>query len=292
MKKYIFLLVFLFLPSSAFAGTLTFLQSTGDSTNNTTYTFSGQNLGTASADRVIIVKVSGSNTGGANTVSSVTVGGITATAVKELSFLSSAHYVGLFIASVPTGTTGNVVVTFGSGFARAGIALWAGTGLSSNTPTATNSASTADGANPAPSTTVNVSADGFVIAGSYTNNNGAPTWAWTGVTEKFETVVEGNSLQSGASDTFVSAVTPLTVTASITSSSSSGGLVVASWSFSGSGGSSEVVLGATTTASVGGVVLFWYFMEVGVVAFFMVLFFLVFYKIVKFGTDSIRNRIK
>lgn len=84
---------------------LAWVQSATLATSTTTYTFSAQPIGTAAADRWVIVGaivVSSSITG-------VTIGGITATQIEYLS--STAPRLGFWAALVPTGTTANIVVT-------------------------------------------------------------------------------------------------------------------------------------------------------------------------------------
>ena len=57
---------------------LSYLQQTGDGTNLTTYTFSAQNLGTATADRFIHVAIQGrASDGTARTINTVSNCGTT-----------------------------------------------------------------------------------------------------------------------------------------------------------------------------------------------------------------------
>ena len=100
-----------------------------------TATFSGVPLGVEHATRHIVVGVASGNS---NTVypSSVTVAGVSATLLAQTSTASTLN-TSLWIAAVPTGTSGNVVVTNPS-------ATWNNTSvaalyLSSATPVATNS---------------------------------------------------------------------------------------------------------------------------------------------------------
>ena len=110
------------------------LQTTVDASDLTTYTFSSQNLGTAAPDRHIIVGVAARKGGSATTISSVTVGGVSATIVDQYSNSdSNSNISGIAIASVPTGTTGDIVVTFGAQMVRAVIAVYRATNLSSAT---------------------------------------------------------------------------------------------------------------------------------------------------------------
>ena len=210
-----------------------FLTTAANGSTLTTYTFSSQTLGTAVADRHIIAQVCGSVTG-TDGIASVTIAGVSATLVKqELHTANTDDVNSIWIAAVPTGTTGDVVVVMNSLSGRCGIGLYKATGLGSATPHASASDSTSYGANPAPSTTIDCEAGGIIIAVSYIGNT--PTTSgvsWAGVTEDYETVVEANAWESGASDEFGSIQTGLTITPSWTNGSgfAQASVIVASWS--------------------------------------------------------------
>lgn len=221
-------------PLFGVSGSLSFLQGAVSTANQTTYTFSSQNLGTAASDRYIIAAISTTGIADAQiNVSSVTIGGVSATQVVTNNFNSvSSGLVALYIAAVPTGTTGNVVVTFDAGCARAGIALYRVTGLGSATASATGQDEDNEGsANPSESTGINVPADGFAIGASFTQNQQSATAAWTGVTEQYEATVEGNAKHTGGYVETDSALTPLTVTVSWTTTETGAGMVAASWAY-------------------------------------------------------------
>ena len=74
-----------------------------DAYNVAVHTYTGLSFGAADASRFIIVGVCGGTT-----LTNVTIGGVTATAVGNISGT------GIFIAALPTGTTGTVVVTLSS----------------------------------------------------------------------------------------------------------------------------------------------------------------------------------
>jgi len=195
---------------SAGGGTLTgtFLQGAGDATDLTTYTFASQNLGTASSDRVIAVAVSGRQSS-ARTVSSVTIGGVSATEIGTRG--SSQNPLGIWIAAVPTGTTGDVVVTFSGAMLRCHIVAWAVTGGA----TLANASSGTDTA------TVTGVTGGFIIAAA--NTTGASTFTWTNATEQYDAITESFNT-SGADATTVGSVL---VTATPTIASTNGIVVVA-----------------------------------------------------------------
>lgn len=212
---------------------LTPLQSANSTADATTYTFSTQNLGTTSSDRYIIVSVHGRKAGASTTISSVTVGGVSASVVGQVTnFISNTDVVGLFIALVPTGATGDVVVTFGAGMVRAAIGMWAATGI----PSATASQVLTSTATPSPSGNLDIPANGFAIAAGVNGSSGLTTW--TGLTEKFDASVPdtGNMVYTGASDEFVSAQSGLTITAAFNASfATECAGVFASWAYGAAG---------------------------------------------------------
>ena len=121
-------------------------------------------IGTASADRLIIVSAMYGTTGVA--VTSITVNGTSLTA-DENGTLGVAIYSGL----VTTGSgPQNVTVTWASGsFNNRGFALWTATGLNSNLVKQHTNFSTISG-------TISVTAGDFMV-GSFFSSGGTSTWA-------------------------------------------------------------------------------------------------------------------
>ena len=170
------------------------------------YTFSSVSLGAADAGRVIVVGTSSG--GGTNsTVSGLTVGGVSAVEAVELQHQGDAYYrSSLWIAEVPTGTTGDVVVTMSGSTGDCGIIVWPTTGASHCAYATASDASDAGGL----TVDLNVEADGAIIA--YSACDAGPGWSWTGLTEDIDETVDSGWHHSGASAEFESASTPQTVT--------------------------------------------------------------------------------
>ncbi len=128
-------------------------------------TFTSVNLGTASSGRLIVVLHSSTDT----VATGCTIGGVTATkAVEESTILSGFQ---IWYANVPTGSTGDIVLTAGSAMNNAIIIVGALTGVAS-IPTNTNTSTPL--ADPSP-VTITVPATGFGIAGYYGSGIGG-TW--------------------------------------------------------------------------------------------------------------------
>lgn len=193
---------------------VTYLTAAESSSNATTYTFSSLNFGTASGDRRIIVGVIGrASSASARTITaaSCTIGGVVPSKVVELAGGDDINdTVTLLIATVPTGTTGQTVaIEWSAGMNRCAIAVWAATGLASNTATDTLSSSDSP-----PSGTIDVPANGFaVVMASSTTTTSCTA---TGYTERFDEVVEGHTY-SGGDYSATSAVTGRTITTTFAS---------------------------------------------------------------------------
>lgn len=153
----------------------------GDSsgTSNTTYTFTSKSLGTASASRRIAVLIGG--VASSRTVSSVTVAGVSLSFVARYAHNTVTEE--LWMGSVPSGTSGNVVVTWDNTNSYTSIDVFACYGLSSNTPIATQTWEPLDF--PGKNVTITSVAGGFVIAGSCgLGNNVGRTTTYTTITKR------------------------------------------------------------------------------------------------------------
>lgn len=198
---------------------LGFLQGAAETTASASTTFASQNLGSADANRYIVVcsEVLGASV---TSFTSITVGGIAATIAVQRH--DGARHVAIAIAAVPNGTSGDVVVTVDNTKNRSAIQLYRAVGIASATAVATGSSI----ANPG-SGSINVSAGGFAIACGATND--ASSFTWSGLTEDYDSVVAGFNGTSSASREFSSAQTPLAITATPSGGGASLDSVYASW---------------------------------------------------------------
>ncbi|MFZ1301126.1 MAG: hypothetical protein WAQ27_00905 [Candidatus Microsaccharimonas sp.] len=164
---------------------ITFLQGAVSGTGLTTYTFTAQNLGAAADDRYIIVCASSRKGGSvATSIASVTVGGITATQVVQATTTSTNSSVaGIYIAAVPTGTTGDVVVNFIVNQTRAGIALYRATDIN---PIATF---TSTSNNNVPISSATVLTNGILVGAGTGSSTTSPSI--TGLVADFDSSISG-----------------------------------------------------------------------------------------------------
>lgn len=198
----------------------TFLQSASSATDSVTYTFASQNLGDADADRAIIVTVGARKASPSATIESASIGGVSAAIIGEKTRAGS--YAGIIAAAVPTGTAGDIVITFSTGVLRCMISVYRTT----EADDITTAFDVALGANTnQPSVSIDAPAGGFLVAAVFQNN--IETVTWTGATSDAAVSVEGNTLHS-ASEEFASATSGHTVQGT-TSSNIDKSLVVATW---------------------------------------------------------------
>lgn len=112
---------------------MSLLQADSSTADTNVYTFSAQNLGAAASNRYIVVAIGARKSVAANTtISSVTIGGESATYIIERAAAASSasNHSAIYAASVPSGTTGDVVITFADTMLRCGIALYRETDIS------------------------------------------------------------------------------------------------------------------------------------------------------------------
>lgn len=190
---------------------LTYVGSNASTANATSHTFTSESIGTAATDRYIIIGVTAENNLGARTISSVTVGGVSATQVvfREHSTGSFWTQAAIYIVPYPTGTTATIVVNWSASNNMCGIGVWNATQLQSATATNTNS-NTSD-----PLTaTLNVAPGGIAIGCAAAFPSGATpiTYTWTNMSERHDGVVEGTVTQTGADTSLVNGNSSLSVT--------------------------------------------------------------------------------
>jgi len=220
-------------PSEA-ATDIAFLQATSSTSDLTTYTFSAQNLGTEAVDRCIVVEMYGRRAAATVTTVTATVAGSNVTILRQLSVeeASSATVAAVGAVALPTGTSGDVVVTFSGAMVRARIALSTLTGASDCTTASDSDESELTD----PSVSLDVPANGSAVgACGYNTASGSATWV--GLTETHDAVVESLFTVSGASADFVSQQVGLTVTCDLAAGGSVEAGVFVSWAPVAAGGS-------------------------------------------------------
>lgn len=215
---------------------LDYLQQSTSTTDAASYNFASVNLGTAASDRYIIACVASRVGSGTPTIDAVSIGGVAATpVVTQVNTSSGSNRIGIYIAAVPTGTTGDVDVTFSTTMLRCVVTLYRATAINSATASDTDSSTSSD-----PTCSLNVPAGGFAI-GTACVGSTTGTYTWTGITEDYDAATEAFTMTS-ASDEFVSEQTGLTLTATYSGLETAPVGVFASWAPSGGGGGGNPLL--------------------------------------------------
>jgi hypothetical protein len=182
------------------AASAVFTANAASATTSLAYSFSSLNFSTASADRHILIGTAG-QAGSATTVSTVTIGGVSASEV--FSVASSTVRVAFWIAAVPTGTSGTVAITWAAQRARCAVIVWALTGLLSTT--AVDTGSEVNSGTSALNDNVDINAGGVCLAMAYDGGTGSRNWTWSGLTEVVDTTFASGRSYTGASADFASA---------------------------------------------------------------------------------------
>lgn len=169
--------------------TCSYASTANDGTNATTYTFTAAGIGTAASDRDVIVCIVSSGTGTtALAVSTVTIGGVSATRVGLGATEGTTDYKVLtfYRAAVPTGTTANIVVTMSREATFCRYVAYAAYNLGAEDTTLWDTSYY-------PTLTSNTlenmrnRAGGTVISAVF-GTDGSATWTWTGLTETLDAV--------------------------------------------------------------------------------------------------------
>lgn len=193
--------------SAGRAATIAYASTAVDANALTEYTYAGQGIGTAAANRKVVVAAAIiSSTSVVRTVSAMTIGGVSATLVKQVN-AASGNYPSLEIwqAVVPTGTTGDIVVTWSGDAARCGIGVWAVYGAKSAAhDTGFSTAS--------PLTDSLIIPSGGVGLGAAMSGGGA-TFLWENMTEQYDATIAAATTHSGA-DTDTAGTQTITATLS------------------------------------------------------------------------------
>lgn len=202
--------------------TIDFLQTAQSTAGGTSVTFAAQNLGAAASDRKILITVSAeADAAGTPTVSALSVQGIAATLVATGAGADGRASV--YIVNVPSGSTGDIALTFSTAYGRLVVGVYRITGLLSSTAFHTASAINNDPLTAA----INVKSGGFAVA--VMAGGGGGSVAWTGLTEDFDIALGALSEHSGASKKFLADQTGLSVSADLSSADLTGGLAIASF---------------------------------------------------------------
>jgi hypothetical protein len=164
-----------------------FLQDTSQLTALSTYTFSGENFGAAASTREIFVGVSWAAGALTRSISSATIGGVAATIQRQTNLSDSvSQSVGaaVIFAAVPTGTSGDIVITFSGGNTACVIGSYRVIGRTSFSDDTVDSYS---GPNPVSvGLANNTIGDNGISIGAATSSASGGAISWTGVNTTYD----------------------------------------------------------------------------------------------------------
>lgn len=195
--------------SGATAFSIAFTDHAEDTTTQTTYTWSSKAfaIGTANATRLVGAAIS-ARSAVAPTVSSVTIGGVSATKVVECVVGTPENVTSMWQAAVPTGTTATISATFSLAAVRAGIAVYSVLGSNGVAPSGAAIATSTLGA---PSASITVPSGGGSIISSVAVVAGATVTATNFTIDLNSTSLTSNTFYMAGSDTAHSGSTTYTV---------------------------------------------------------------------------------
>jgi hypothetical protein len=176
-----------------------FLYGDSSSQSLTTYTYTAVPFGSARSDRIIVVSIVASNSA-SRSVSSVTIGGVSATLVSSSNSAAGLIFTATYYAVVPTGTSGTVSVVFSGATRDVGVGVYSIVDASSSTPlsggTYSNSSSNSG------SITLSTSADAVIIGGVIVGT-AVTAFTWSGVSSDFQSfaITRGRGFASGTANT-------------------------------------------------------------------------------------------
>lgn len=164
--------------------TATYQTQTSSGTDASSYSFTSQPIGTAAAGRRVVVSI-GYASASAVTLSSVTIGGVSASIDGDTDAITGNRRAYIVSAVVPTGTTATVAVTLSGTAARVGIGVWS---LSGGSPT--GQTATSINSNSGTLTVTTAVNDVVICAGYASHSSGTVTTTWTDATERFDASIE------------------------------------------------------------------------------------------------------
>ena len=174
--------------------TVSYITALDNIADQTTYTYTAASIGTASAGRYVVIGVSGaSGTTATRTVTSLTIGGVSATAIQNpLTSIATS----LFGLTVAAGTTADIVVTFSAAVVYSKIYIYTVTGLNSTTPIDSDSAS-ASGVTSI-SLTLTTQPNAAIISICSGGNETTSITGWTNLTQNQSSVIDGRTASAAS----------------------------------------------------------------------------------------------
>lgn len=193
---------------------LTYVSNNSVTSTNTTYTFSAQSLGSMVDRRWILVGACGGQSSGSKSITGITIDGSAMSQIFSDVTTAGQDPVALFALQWPTGTTGDIAVTFNASMARCAIVVYTmSTDFAPTTVFDDQVDKTLSGSDL--SVTVNVPALGAGLAlGLSTLSAGSASATWTGFTEDVD--IGAGSTAQGLTGASLGVINQQSVTTTVT----------------------------------------------------------------------------
>lgn len=168
-----------------------------------TFTTAAMNIGTASSTRRVLAYITGNSASNSRAVNSVTIGGISATIHTQATSSSSGSTLTCIAsATVPTGTTAVIEVTYNGTMSHVSANVTSLNNLNSTTPTYANSTTGTTGLSLS-LTDVDWEGDGFVVGLVCLGLTPTVTWSGTvSLVEYIDTTIFGGNRRLSIADWF------------------------------------------------------------------------------------------
>jgi hypothetical protein len=171
---------------------LTFIGTTSNTANAVSFTFTAHDIGTESADRLVVVATHVDSA--ATTNDALTIGGVAATShVNSDDHTSTAASVAIWSLVVPTGTTATIIVGCSGISNRCAIGVWTVKNYTSSTPQSTDRIGSASSAQL--DLTLDLSA-GCVGVAAETNTTGTRANAFSVGAEEYDDDIEAGGMRA------------------------------------------------------------------------------------------------
>lgn len=200
----------------------TYNNSYSSTENAASYTFSAAALGVAAPTRFVVIATARMAADTATTLNTVTIGGVDASVLFATNSTNTNAFWG---AVVPTGTAGDIVLSFSATQTRAAISVYSLYELNSSTPFTTATQSLA---NPSSVNLGTIQSKDIILARCVTTVSTSTTWSG-GVAEDSDFIVEATLTMSTASIQAITGATNFTPQAEFVDGAGSEILIAAGW---------------------------------------------------------------
>ena len=209
---------------STLVPTLTYQTNSAINASQSTYNFNGISIGGAG---LIVVTIHSERAVSSGTVSSATIGGVSAT--LHVNTTINTGYGGLMSAVISSGSTADISITFTQSQARTAIGVWRIQDYNSTTPLSSPNSNTSGATTGTSVTATSLQTNAVIVAG-YTMSLDNNTVTWTNATSRYALLqIGGGSTAGYGADKTASSSSDITISTSHNSVTSNNILFCGAW---------------------------------------------------------------